>query len=273
MASAETSVSAKTGSAGGPQKTKIGLVLQGGGALGAYEAGAVKCLYDRGMECTIVAGASSGAVNAVTLAAAKTYPPDVLKAMWRGFIDPEVSGTAIARSSTGRCRSPSHVQAAAGLLEASDLDNVADNTPLKETLERLDWDQVRDSEHMRVFVSASDVENGETIYFGNLSPEKAPRAGVPGRALRSGACAGQRQLSGRFSLDGDRRPIFWDGGLTDNTPLKPVIDNLTTAEAQTMPIYVIDVNTGAGPKADQPSASGAAGVRDAPAEQPENRYA
>ena len=32
----------------------------------------------------------------------------------------------------------------------------ADNTPLKETLERLDWDQVRDPDHMRVFVSPSD---------------------------------------------------------------------------------------------------------------------
>lgn len=63
MASAKTSVSEKTDSTGSPQKKKFGLVLQGGGALGAYEAGAIKCLYERGMECTIVAGASSGAFN------------------------------------------------------------------------------------------------------------------------------------------------------------------------------------------------------------------
>ena len=102
MASAETSVSAKTGSAGGPQKTKIGLVLQGGGALGAYEAGAVKCLYDSGMECTIVAGASSGALNAVTLAAAKD-PPVELEAMWKGFKTPDILVPPPAcRSSTWR---------------------------------------------------------------------------------------------------------------------------------------------------------------------------
>jgi NTE family protein len=42
---------------------------------------------------------------------------------------------------------------------------------------------------------------------------------------------------------------YWDGGVTDNTPLHPVIDNLTDAtEAETLPIYVIDVNTGAGPR-------------------------
>jgi predicted acylesterase/phospholipase RssA len=50
MAGAGTSASAETGSTSSPQKTKIGLMLQGGDALGAYEAGAVKCLYDNGME-------------------------------------------------------------------------------------------------------------------------------------------------------------------------------------------------------------------------------
>ena len=44
-----------------PAKQKFGLVLQGGGALGAYEVGAVEYLYDQGMECAIVTGASAGA--------------------------------------------------------------------------------------------------------------------------------------------------------------------------------------------------------------------
>ena len=39
---------------------------------------------------------------------------------------------------------------------------------------------------------------------------------------------------------------YWGGGITDNTPLHPVIDNLTPEEAETMLIYVIDVNTSAG---------------------------
>ena len=66
------------------QLNKFGLVLQGGGALGAYEVGAIWYLYDIGMECTIVSGASSGAVNAVTLAGAPahSYPPDVLRRLW-----------------------------------------------------------------------------------------------------------------------------------------------------------------------------------------------
>jgi predicted acylesterase/phospholipase RssA len=47
-----------------PAKQKFGLVLQGGAALGAYEVGAVEYLYERGMECAIVTGASAGAMNA-----------------------------------------------------------------------------------------------------------------------------------------------------------------------------------------------------------------
>ena len=275
MASAETSVSAKTGSAGGPQKTKIGLVLQGGGALGAYEAGAVKCLYDSGMECTIVAGASSGALNAVTLAAAKN-PPVELEAMWKGFKTPDILVPPPA--------GPVEHVAAVGVphMYRPRLDYwrlltwtyAADNTPLKETLERLDWDQVRDPDHMRVFVSASDIENGKTVYFSNLYPKrKLPGPEYPAvhfgveHAMASGSFPGGFPWT---VIDGRS---YWDGGLTDNTPLHPVIDNLTTAEAETMPIYVIDVNTGAGYDPGQPSASGAAGVRDAPAEQPGNRYA
>jgi len=249
MADARTSTPAETGSTGGAQKTKIGLVLQGGGALGAYEAGAVKCLYDSGMECTIVAGASSGAANAVTLAAAKTYPPDELEAMWGGFKTPEI----LVPPPIG----PSEHVAALGVphMYRPRLDYwslltwtyAADNTWLKETLERLDWDQVRDPDHMRVFVSASDIENGKTVYFSNLYPKMQ----LPGPEYPAVHFAAEHALaSGSFPggfpwtvIDGRS---YWDGGLTDNTPLKPVIDNLTTAEAETMPIYVIDVNTGAG---------------------------
>ena len=54
-----------------PGKKKFGLVLQGAAALGAYEAGAIEYLYESGMECAIVSGASSGAMNAATLAGAK----------------------------------------------------------------------------------------------------------------------------------------------------------------------------------------------------------
>ena len=247
MASAETSVSAKTDSAGSPQKTKIGLVLQGGGALGAYEAGAVKCLYDSGMECTIVAGASSGAVNAVTLAAART-PAGRARSMWKGSGPRRFRYAPVGPvQHVGAMAVPHMYRPRLDYWRLPTWTYPADNTPLKETLGRLDWDQVRDPDHMRVFVSASDIENGKTVYFSNLFPKKK----LPGPEYPAGHFGVEHVLaSGSFPggfpwtvIDGRS---YWDGGVTDNTPLHPVIDNLTTAEAQTMPIYVINVNTGAG---------------------------
>ena len=97
-----------------------------------------------------------------------------------------------------------------------------------------------------MFVSASDIENGKTVYFSNLYPKmKLPGPEYP--AVHFGV--EHPMASGSFPGGFPWTVIYgrscWDGGLTDNTPLHPVIDSLT-AEAETMSIYVIDVNTGAG---------------------------
>ena len=59
------------------------------------------------------------------------------------------------------------------------------------------------------------------------------------------------QASGSFPLGFPwtmvRDRAYWDGGLIDNTPLKPVIDNLRGDEPETMPIFMIDVNTSFAP--------------------------
>jgi Patatin-like phospholipase len=74
-----------------PGKKKFGLVLQGAAALGAYEVGAIEYLYESGMECAIASGASSGAMNAATLAGAKGYPPQVLRELWGMLaVDPPI---------------------------------------------------------------------------------------------------------------------------------------------------------------------------------------
>jgi len=52
--------------------SKMALVLQGGGALGAYEYGVVTKLVDMGWEPVAVAGVSIGAVNAAAIAGAKS---------------------------------------------------------------------------------------------------------------------------------------------------------------------------------------------------------
>ena len=44
-----------------------------------------------------------------------------------------------------------------------------------------------------------------------------------------------------------RNRAYWDGGLIDNTPAQAVIDNLRGEEPETMPIFMIDVNTSSAP--------------------------
>ena len=118
---------------------------------------------------------------------------------------------------------------------------------LKKTLDGLlDWDQVRDPEHMRLIVSASGVENGEVTYFSNLDPPAGDRTYAhvdfgPEHVQASGS------FPVGFPWTMVRNRAYWDGGLTDNSPLKPVIDYMSEDEAATMPIFMIDVNTASAP--------------------------
>ena len=184
----------------GPGKKKFGLVLQGAAALGAYEVGAIKYLYESGMECAIVSGASSGAMNAATLAGAKGYPPQVLRELWGTLaVNPPIPFLpSVIRQSWSMFGVPHMYTPRLDWWNMPSWTYWADNTPLRKTLEDLlDWDQIHDPEHMRLFVSASGVEDGGTTYFGNLDPA------MP---LGPVACEGQREFPGGIPLDAGRGP-------------------------------------------------------------------
>ena len=229
-------------SADQPAKKKFGLVLQGGGALGAYEVGAIKYLYEQGMECAIVSGASSGAMNAATLAGAKGYAPDVLEKLWgEMMVEPPIPFLPrLIKRSWSMFGVPHMYTPRWDYWKILNWTYVAKTTPLAKTLEELlDWEQLRDPEHMRVIVSASGVENGETAYFSNLDP--AAPFGVQ-HVLASGS------FPGGFPWTMVNNRAYWDGGLTDNTPLKPIISNLREGEPETMPIFMIDVFSSSAPR-------------------------
>jgi predicted acylesterase/phospholipase RssA len=224
-------------------KKKFGLVLQGAGALGAYEVGAIQYLYEQGMECAIVSGASSGAMNAVTLAGAKDDPPKVLRALWEElmveapvpFLPPPI------RHAWAMFGNPHMYMPRMDYWNLLNFTYFSSTAPMKKTLEDLlDWDQVRDPKHMRLIVSASGVETGETAYFSNLDPHMP--FGIE-HVLASGS------LPIAFPWTMVNHRAYWDGGLTDNTPLKPVIDNLDLEahEPETVPIFMINVWTSSAP--------------------------
>lgn len=228
--------------AGGDGKAtkKFGLVMQGGGALGAYEIGAIEYLYEIGMECTIVSGASSGAMNAATLAGAKGYPPATLRTLWEKLIvePPPFISSLIPSGSWAVFGSPNMYAPRHDYWNLPSWTYFCETTPLKKTLEDLlDWDQVRNPEHMRVIVSATGVETGEMAYFSNFHPQPFTIEHV----LASGS------LPPGFPWTIVSGRAYWDGGLTDNTPVKPVIDNLRGDEPESLPIFMVNVFSSSAP--------------------------
>lgn len=58
---------------------KIGLVLSGGGAKGAYQVGLLRALYEMGMQVDMISGASIGALNGAVIAGAPTFSAGVMR--------------------------------------------------------------------------------------------------------------------------------------------------------------------------------------------------
>ncbi len=143
-----------------PSGPRLGLVFAGGGAKAAYEAGLALALRERGVVPAAVAGTSSGALNAV-MVAAREEP--ALAALWRGLRREDVF------------RYPA-VTVLGGLLPGwlalgyfRDVRGLLDPTPLRHTIEeRLDLARVRESP-VRLLVLAADLLSGEPRRFDNAS--------------------------------------------------------------------------------------------------------
>jgi NTE family protein len=215
-----------------PLPDQVALVLQGGGALGSYQAGVIDALADSGIEIDWVAGISIGAVNAAIFAG---NPPHAraerLRAFWgkvtsalpsfpifpndhvREWLHEWSAGFVMATGVPGffRPRSVSPLIATPGTPEAL---SFYDSAPLAETLDELiDWDLLNDGP-VRLSVGAVDVESGNFRYF-DTSLERLDARHI----MASGALP-----PGLPPIEIDGR-LWWDGGLVSNTPLSHVLDN------------------------------------------------
>jgi NTE family protein len=223
------------------------MVLQGGGALGAYQAGAYEALHEAGLRPDWVAGISIGAINGAIIAG---NPPETRVAKLRSFWeqasswlqgDPAVEGTqyreffnyvsAATVSAVGvpgffEPRIPPASVMPPGSLGAL---SIYDTTPLKGTLNALvDFAYVRDK-HVRLSVGAVNVRTGNFEYFD--SHDDADLAAE--HIMASGALP-----PGLPPVIIDGEP-FWDGGLVSNTPLQYVLDY--TSDSSDKCIFQIDL--------------------------------
>ncbi len=212
----------------------VALVLQGGGALGSYQAGVIEGLAASGIEIDWVAGISIGAVNAAIVAG---NPPDQrvekLNAFWdtvtgslpsfpifpndriREWVHEWSAGFVMMAGVPGffSPRFISPMFAAPGSPEAM---SFYDSAPLKDTLNALiDWDLLNHGP-VRLSVGAVDVESGNFHYFDTANETIDARHIMASGALPPGLPP--------VEIDGR---LWWDGGLVSNTPLTHVLDHQT----------------------------------------------
>src|SRR5438445_6103714 len=166
-----------------PAKAQRVLVLQGGGALGSYQAGAFQALCRAGFEPEWVAGISIGAINAAIIAGndpAKRV--DRLKEFWDMVSSPvswnpvtpgerarslfnETSAALIATFGVPGFFTPRIPPAPLWPPGSPESQSYYDTSPLKKTLERLvDFDRINDLK-CRLSVGPVSVTSGNFRYF------------------------------------------------------------------------------------------------------------
>ncbi|AQH04121.1 hypothetical protein A9R05_34795 (plasmid) [Burkholderia sp. KK1] len=225
-----------------PDYDEVCLVLQGGGALGSYQAGVFEGLAESGVEPTWTSGISIGALNTAIIAG--NAPEDrvaALRGFWSTVCQPaDLIGNvgafvpaAFGFANLGR-KFSSMWAAARALTEGQkgfysprveiphfgarphrkrpNEVSYYDTSALRSTLlQYADFDRINHGD-MRVSVGAVNVRNGNLVYFDNRNMRLAPEHFMASGALPPGFPA--------VEIDGE---FYWDGGLVSNTPLTEIV--------------------------------------------------
>jgi predicted acylesterase/phospholipase RssA len=217
-----------------PPKSVSALILQGGGALGAYELGAARRLYkESNFMPDLIAGVSIGAITAVLLArpAKGLTPLQALEAFWEQVA---VSGWFLPtplRPYASVFGNPHFFMPRLDVLDIARWTSLYDTAPLRQTLAKLvDVAALADKvAHPTLLVTATDVAAGQIEVF-NSSQQNL--------SLDHILASGSLPPSFAMTKIGDRH--YWDGGLFDNTPLGAVLDALPKGDAA-LTAYVVNL--------------------------------
>jgi NTE family protein len=216
----------------------VALVLQGGGALGAYQAGVYEGLHEAGIRPNWLAGISIGALNAAIIAGSpEGERVQRLRAFWETICAfsiewPAGEGLANALPFAFDITSIRNALAAARALvqgqpgffkprfpsplwspfSGNAATSFYDTAPLHQTLERfVDFDRLNSGD-VRVSVGAVNVRTGNLIYFDTAERRLGPKHFMASGALPPGFPA--------VEIEGEH---YWDGGVVSNTPLSRVL--------------------------------------------------
>ncbi len=240
---------------------RVVLLLQGGGALGAYQAGVYEALAEANLHPDWVAGISIGAINAAIIAGnAPNLRVEKLKRFWQGITGSWFStymgglGALLERGDAARGsanqmsaievlmsgapgffqpRIPSPWFYPSGTVEAT---SYYDTGRLKATLEsRIDFDRLNDANpQTRLSLGAVNVQSGNLVYFDSPSQVIKPEHVMASGALPPGFPA--------IEIEGEH---YWDGGLVSNTPLQWIA--MTQQRPPDSLVFQVDLWSAEGP--------------------------
>jgi NTE family protein len=210
---------------------RVALIFQGGGALGAYQAGVYEALHEFGIEPDWVTGVSIGAINAAIIAGnSRARRLDRLRAFWERITDrkiwaytPDGDLFRKARNATSAMLTmnlgqpgffkPHQVNPWFAFAGAQTATSFYDSSPLKETLDEFVDFSLINERAVRFSVGAVNVLTGNFIYFDNRDEDIQPE-----HIMASGALPPALPMI-KIGTD-----YYWDGGIVSNTPLQHLLD-------------------------------------------------
>ena len=222
---------------------QIVLVLQGGGALGAYQAGVYQAMHEAGVRPDWVIGTSIGAINASLIAGNRPENRlGALREFWRRIQYNDVSqwlsrwplgGTAAANSLTMMAGVPAVFQPNPLAWLGTQIPLGAESAgfyntgPLERNLSELVDLKELNAGAPRLTVGAAKVSTGEMHYFDSRETTLAISHVMASGALPPAFPA--------VRIDGE---LYWDGGILSNTPVEAVFDDNPRRNALVFAVHI-----------------------------------
>jgi NTE family protein len=209
---------------------QIVLVLQGGGALGSYQAGVYQALHEAGIEPDWIIGTSIGAINASLIAGnplqsrlsrlqefwkrMEQRPVWSFPGVFAGFNETLSYWSTVANGIPGFFKPNPLAHAGADYPLGADRAGYYSTEPLEQTLtELVDFDLVNRCTP-RLTVGAANVRTSQMKYFDSRDSELGVK-----HIMASGA------LPPAFPAVRIDDELYWDGGILSNTPTEAVFDD------------------------------------------------
>ena len=237
---------------GRPPFERIALVLQGGGALGAYQGGVYQALSEANLHPDWVAGISMGAINSAIIVG---NPPERrverLRSFWEKITHPPlgipnlgIEVDEFAHRLINQIRALNVVLFGAPnffvprwpspfLVPPRRVDSLSfyDVSPVRETLHQVVDFGLLNSGQTRLSVGAVNVSSGNFLYFDTTTHKIGPDHILASGALPPGFPA--------VEIDGQ---YYWDGGILSNTPLDRVLECPDRCDTLTFQVDLWDAN-------------------------------